>query len=299
VAEVIFEPIPISYRGLFADQHLVDAQQFGRSLIGATKIANSICHELLFEQVTHDPRKFHVRFFVGASRENGLLQEIIAVVVTGLPLFTPFVTKIGRVFIEEMIKAMIYSALKKPGDMSKALDVIEKQSQQYSDLARSMHEGHMKDKDWLQRMVTELVREHRRPLRQLPDPVGRTVRTMAVGKENPIIIDEPIAEVLRSREGLELGDTVEYEVELVGVFKNSGACRIKLVGRDKIVLGKISDAALDQPNNIYTRALNEGQVLHVTAKPTLKEGEIYKLYITSARIPEDPPRIRELVPVTT
>ncbi|WP_035682431.1 DUF7947 five-stranded beta-barrel domain-containing protein, partial [Bradyrhizobium liaoningense] len=57
---------------------------------------------------------------------------------------------------------------------------------------------------------------------------------------------------------------------------------LTLPGRDKVVLGKISDAALDQPNNIYTRALNEGQTLHVTAKPTLKDGELHKLYISSA-----------------
>jgi hypothetical protein len=298
VAEVLFEPIPIAYRGLFADQHLVDAQQFGRSLIGTSKIANSVCHELLYERITHDPRKFQVRFCVGPSRENGLLQEIFAVVVTGLPLFTPFATKIGRVFVEQMAKAMIYSVLKKPSDVNKALDVIAQQSQQFSDLAGSMHDGHMRDKQWLQRTITELVRENRSPLRELPEPVGRTVRTMAIGKENPIIIDEPTAAVLRSREGLELGDTVEYDVELVGVFKNSGACRIKLLGKDKVVLGKIADPALDESNNIYTRALNEGQVLHVVAKPTLKNGELYKLYITSASTPEEPEPVREPMPVT-
>lgn len=297
MAEVLFEPIPIAYRGLLADQHLVDAQQFGRSLVGASKIANSVCHELLFRQVTHDPRKYQVRFCVGPSRENGLLQEIVAVVMTGLPLFTPFALKIGTVFVEQMTKAMISSVLKKPSDVSKALDVIGQQSEQMSDLATSMQEGHMQDKAWLQSLVTELVRENRRPLRDLPEPVGRTVRTMALGKNNPMVIDEPTAEVLRSREGLELGDTVEYDVELVGVFKNSGACRIKLLGKDKVVLGKIADSALDEPNNIYTRALNEGQVLHVIAKPTLKDGELYKLYITSASVPEDPEPIKEPVPV--
>jgi hypothetical protein len=297
VAEVLFEPIPIAYRGLLADQHLVDAQQFGQSLVGASKIANSVCHELLFATVTHDPRKYRVRFCVGPSRENGLLQEIVAVIVSEFPVFPPFLTHIGRVFIEEMIKAMVNGVLKRPSDVSKALDVIGKQSEQFGDLARSMHEGHMKDKDWLQGLVTDLVRENRRPLRQLPEPVGRTVRAIALGKDDPLVIDEPVAEVLRSREGLELGDTDEYEIELVGVFKNNGVCRVKLLGRDKIVLGKISDPALDQPNNIYTRALNEGRSLRVIAKPTLKDGELYKLFITSARLPGEQPPLREPVPV--
>jgi hypothetical protein len=298
VAEVLFEPIPIAYRGLLGDQHLVDAQQFGRSLIGASKIANSVCHELLFEQVTHDPRNYKVRFCVGPSRENGLLQEIVAVLVTELPLFTPFALKIGHIFVEQITKAMIYTVLKKPSDVKKALEVIEMQSEQFTDFARSVHDGHMQDKAWLQGVVTELVKEHRRPLREIPEPVGRTVRTMAIGKHNPIIIDEPIAEVLRSREGLELGETVEYDVELVGVFKNSGACRVRLVGKDKVVVGKIADSALDEPNNIYTRALNEGRMLHVVGKPTLKDGELHKLYITSASTPEDPETVREPVPVT-
>jgi hypothetical protein len=197
--------------------------------------------------------------------------------------------KIGGIFIAEMTKAMISQVLKKSSDVGKALDVIEEQSRQYAELARLVHRGHLADKRWMQGLVIELVRENRRPLRELPEPVGRTVRTMAIGKDNPLVIDEPAAEVLRSREGLELGDTVEYDVELVGVFKNNGACRIKLLGSDKVVLGKIADPALDQPNNIYTRALNEGRSLHVVAKPTLKDGELYRLYITSAVSDEEPP----------
>jgi hypothetical protein len=34
MADIIFDPIQITYRGLYADQHLVDAPQYGRSLIG-------------------------------------------------------------------------------------------------------------------------------------------------------------------------------------------------------------------------------------------------------------------------
>lgn len=141
MAELLFEPFPIAYRGIIADQHLVDAQQFGRSIIGASKIANSVCHELLFDHVTHDPRKYQVRYCVGPSRENGLLQELVAVLMSGMPMFSPFVLKLGSVFVQEMTKAMINSVLKKPSEVAKALDVIEKQSEQLSSLAHSMHEG--------------------------------------------------------------------------------------------------------------------------------------------------------------
>jgi hypothetical protein len=146
-----------------------------------------------------------------------------------------------------------------------------------------MQEGHMKDKAWLQRLVRNLVDENRRPLRELPEPVGKTVRVTQTGSgKEPLVIDEPSAEVLRSREPLKLGEDGEYDVQIDGVFKTNGACKIKILGTNSIVSGKISDPSLEEPKNIYTQALNEGAVLHVRAKPTLKEGKIQKLFITAA-----------------
>jgi hypothetical protein len=280
--EQIFDPIPISYRGLIADAHLVDAQQFGRSLIGVSKLANSICHELLFDQVTHDPRSYHVRFCVLPSHENGLLQEIVGVLMTGLPLFPPIAMQIGKVFVEQMIKAMISNVLHKPSDASKALDVIAQVSKSHAELARSMHEGHMSDKDKLFGLMEQLVVENRRPLRELPEPIGKSVRTIQFGRKDPIVIDEPSAEVLRSHEPLTLGDEVKYDVSIEGVFKTNGACRVRLLNNNKVVAGKIADPALEKPNNVYTKALNEGGTLHVIAKPTLKRGQIHTLFITGA-----------------
>jgi hypothetical protein len=278
----IFDPIPISYRGLIADSHLVDGQQFGRSLMGISKLANSICHELLFNQVTHDPRSYHVRFCVLPNRENGFLQEIVAVVVTGMPLFPPIAMEIGKVFVEQMIKAMVSDVLHKPSDTSKALDVIAQIAKDNAQLAQSMHEGHMSDKDKLFGLVHDLVNENRLPLREMPEPIGKSVRVIQIGRKDPIIIDEPSAQVLRSREPLELGDDVEYDVAIEGVFKTNGSCRVRLLNNNKIVPGKIADPALDKPNNVYTRALNEGGTLHVIAKPTLKHGKIHTLFITAA-----------------
>jgi hypothetical protein len=290
--ERIFDPIPISYRGLIADNHLVDAQQFGRSLIGVSKLANSICHELLFDQVTHDPRSYHVRFCVLPSKENGLLQEIVGVLMTGMPLFPPIAMQIGKVFVEQMIKAMVSNVLQKPSDTSKALDVIAQVAKDHAKLARSVHEGHMSDKEKLFGLVEQLVDENRLPLRELPDPIGKSVRTIQLGKRDPIIIDEPSAEVLRSHEPLKLGEDVEYDVAIEGVFKTNGACRVRILENNKIVAGKIADPALDKPNNVYTKALNEGGILHVIAKPTLKRGHIHTLFITGAS-PVPTPRKRQ------
>jgi hypothetical protein len=292
--EQLFEPIPISYRGLLADGHLVDAQQFGRSIIGASKIANSICHDLFFDKVTHEPRAYQVRFCVGPSKENGLLQELVAIVVAGLPLFSPAALVMGKLFIEKMIAAMIDRVLNRSPDNSKLLEVVKKLADHNAELSQSLGKTQAQQVRWLQRTLDHLVREHRTPLRELPDPVGKTVRLIQIGSDGrePIIIDEPAAEVLRSREPIRLGDEIEYDVLIEGVFKTNGACKVKLLNENKIVSGKIADPALDRPNNVYTKALNEAEVLHVIAKPTLKDGKIHKLFITHAERKGVNPRIR-------
>jgi len=289
MAEKLFEPIPIAYQGSLADQHLVDAQQFGRSLIGVSKLANSICHELFFETITHDPRSYQIRFCVLPSRENGLLQEIVAVVNSGqLAVFTPALLKLGKVLVETIIKAIVNQVLHKPSEVSKALDTIQQMAQRNADFQRQVLRGQMRDKKWLQGMVENLARENRAPLREVPDPVGRTVRLMKIGDTKaigPLEIDEPIAEVLRSRGQMEVGETQEYDVKLVGVFKTNGACRVKLPGgAGQIVSGKITDPKLTELGNVYTTALNEDAVLHVSAKSTSKDGKLHKLYISDATI---------------
>lgn len=285
--EPLFEPIPIAYRGLLADQHFVDAQQFGRSLIGATKLANSICHELFWENITHDPRSYHIRFCVGPSRENGLLQEIFAISSSGqLPLYTPILITVGKKFIELSIKAVIDKVLSKK-DSSNAVDRIHELAMAHNEFAKQVHEGQMRDKAWLQRMITTMARENRTAVRQLPDPVGRSVSHMQIGDSSAAaVIDEPAAEVLRSPDNLSLGDKEEYVIRIHGVFKTNGACRVEILNepKKKIVSGKIADDELGKPGNIYTRALNEGLSLKVVAQPTIKDGKVNRLFITRGEI---------------
>jgi hypothetical protein len=288
MAEPLFEPIPIAYRGLLADRHFVDAQQFGRSLIGISKLANSVCHELFWENITHDPRSYHIRFAVGPSKENGLIQEIFAMAKSGqLPLYTPILTVVGKKFIELAINAIVEKVLGKPKESNNAVDKIHELAMKHAEFASQVHHGHMRDKAFLQGIIRNLVNENRASLRQIPDPVGKSVRLVQIGeKDVGPIIDEPAAEVLRSPETLSLGQPGEYEVRIHGVFKTNGACRVEILNQHKIVSGKIADPELEKPGNVYTHALNEGLVLRVTAQPTIKEGKIHRLFITHAELLE-------------
>jgi hypothetical protein len=284
--EPIFDAIPVIYRGLFADQHLVDAQQFGKSLIGVTKLANSICHEIFHEEITHDPRSYQIRFCVGPSKKNGLIQEIFAVVTSGqMPLYTPILMMVGKKLTELIIDAVIEKALGKKKDAGNAVDKIYELAMTHAEFSQQVLRGQMRDKAGLMRIINELHRENRASLRQIPEPVGRTVRLVQIGSNrNATVIDEPAAEVLRSPDQLSLGEPVTYDVKIHGVFKTNGACRIEILDQKKIVSGKIADATLEAPHNVYTKALDEGAILRVVAQPTMKDGKLHRLFITGARL---------------
>lgn len=288
MAESVFDPIPIRYQGLFADDHLVEAEQFGRSLIGVSKVASSITHMFFFHEVTHDSRAYRIKYYVGPSKENGLLQEIIAAMNSGLmPVFSPILLKTAKIVIEKLFDAVVKSAVNQKSEAAAAIEVVHDLALRHQEFAQQVHAGHMQDKVWLQDIVEQLLNENRAPLRQVPEPVGRSVRQMIVGGTGQgTLIDEPSAEVLRSREEMQVGDTAKYEVEIEGVFKTNGACRVRLLDGGRVVAGKITDPALDTPGNKYTAALNEGAVLRVTAKPTLKDGELHRLFISDAEILE-------------
>jgi hypothetical protein len=187
VPEQLFPPIPIAYRGL---QHLVDAQQFGKSIIGFSKVANSICHEFFFETVTHDPRAYHIRFCVGPSRENGLLQELVAVLASGqFAAFSPILLQLGKPFIISAFDAILKTVLNRKSDARVALDYMHDIAMKHIEFAAQVHKGQMRDKAFLQRLVTHLAKENRAPMRELPDPVAKTVRLIQFGDgpQGPVI----------------------------------------------------------------------------------------------------------------
>jgi hypothetical protein len=280
-----FEPIPIRYQGLYADAHLVDAQQFGTSVIGASRLANSACHFLFFEKATADPRLFQIRFFVGPSRENGLLQEIVAVLVNGqLPLFAGVLPTLAKQFVEQIVEAIINVALKKKPSENLAIEKFHDLASQYAEFAKDVHHGHMRDKAWLQSQFEELARLNRAPLRELPEPVGKSVRQMLIGSSaTPLVIDEASAAVLRSKEEMSVTEAQEFDAQFDGVFKTNGECRLRIGHDSRIVKGKIVDPALAIPHNVYTTALDNGTPVRVTAKATLRNGEIDRLFISDAK----------------
>jgi hypothetical protein len=201
-----------------------------------------------------------------------------------LNVFAPIYATVGKMVVERIFDGIICSVLKRKSDMEIAVNGVVEIAKANVEFAKQVHQGQMLDKQWLQTHIDRLAFENRSALRELPEPVGRSVRQIKVGNEGRgVVIDEADAEVLRSRdENLVVGETSQYRVRIEGVFKTDGSCRLLLIDENRVVSGKITDPALWQAKNVYTQALNDGTPLLVTTKPTLLDGIVKRLYISDA-----------------
>lgn len=116
-------------------------------------------------------------------------------------------------------------------------------------------------------------------------PVGRSCTEMKhfAGSENEFSVSWPDAEAIRSKDDLEVDDMKDYECERISELNTkTGHCHLHLAGEKSHIIGKINDPVLQEPNNIYSRSLNEHTGFRFKAKAVLKDGEIHRLHVSDA-----------------
>lgn len=287
MATPLFRPIPVKYTGLYSDDHLIDLQEFGVSLQGLAKLSNSVVDFYLHGRITKDSRLYQVRLFAAPPEPGCVILDIVALLATGsLPLYAPLLCELASNYIIPFFKAIIAKRLKRPDAMEKALDVIVALSNSHSEFEKIVHEGHMRDKAWLQGQVEILAQRNNTSLREIVRPIGSTARRLEIGKlgdDAQASIGEPEAQVLSAREELSVEDAREYRGTFEGVDTTNGTCKFRPVGSDNDIPGKITDPALLMPQNVYTHSLDTKQPVTVQAKAVTKDSGIVRLFISDGK----------------
>jgi hypothetical protein len=284
----LFDPIPVKYTGLYSDDHVIDLQEFGASLQGLAKFANSIVNFYLQGEVVKDSRLYRVRLYAAPPEPGCVLLDIVALMAAGqLPLWAPLVCQVATQYIVPLIKATIATRLKRPDMTEKALDQIVELAKTHAAFADKVHDAHMKDKAWLQKQVDVLSRRNAAPLKQLVNPVGSTCRQIEVGHEMPgapsALIGEAEAQALASPEELSVDDMREFRGIFDGVDTTNGICKFRVQGTEGDIPGKITDPALILPKNVYTHSLDTKQAVTIKAKAVTRDGAIVRLFISDGR----------------
>jgi hypothetical protein len=284
MVEPLFAPIPVQYRELYTVGPLVDASELGISLQGLARLTNGVVHFYLHGDVVKDSRLYRARVFAGSPRVGSTVFDLLALLVTGeLPLYAPILREVGAVVVTHIVRAVIEMAIGDHGQAERAIDHIAELAKRHDEFAQSVHEGHMGDKRWLQDRIAQLAEQSRIPLQELAKPIGSSCREIDVGDATvaePAVIDEAEAEVLTSKEKLQVREMQQFRGVMEAVDTINGSCKIRIEGSDEVLRGKITDPALSNPENVYTRSLDLQRFIVVSAKPILKEGKISTLFIS-------------------
>lgn len=282
----VIRPIPVRFTGLITDDHLIDLQEFGSSLQGLAKISNSALDFYLHGKISK-PRAYRVRLFAAPPSEGSVLLDIVGIMAAGqLPLYAPVLYSMTSDYLIPMIKALILKRLNRPELVDKVLDQLAKATEQNHEFAKQVHAGQMEDKRWMQSHIDKLTAMNAGAFRQLVSPIGSTCSQIEIGKsdgETPVKITEAEAEVISSREELEVEDAKEYTGVFKGVDQTNGLCKFLVKGEELALPGKITDPALQNALNLYTHSLDTQTQLTITAKAVLKDGEIKRLYISDGK----------------
>jgi hypothetical protein len=286
----LIAPIVVEYGGNDADLHLLDAVQAGESIAGTAKLYNSVLHSYFVGEVPHRQTGALVRTYTHAPSPGTVDITLLVAAIYGQMAAYPEVLKhCGEFLFSKLLAAIFAKRTGRHSEMMKALEIIQEQGQQNADLAKTAIGAISRDKEQLYGLIDKLVDKNRTAMAEMVAPVGTSCRTIThfAHTDQTQVIDEPIAEVMRSTENDVIGETTEYEGTIWGVDKSTGQCRVRLAGTDSEIRGKITDPLLRTPHNVYTEALNEGSRVRITAKPIIRGDEIAKLYISDAQLKGD------------
>lgn len=280
-----FQRIPIKYTGLYSDDHIIDLQEFGISIQGWGKLTNSIFNFYLSGNIARNAKAYQVRLFLAPPEPGCVVFDILAVLASGqLPLYAPVLCDLASDYVIPMIKAVILNRLGKKDAKDQMLDKIVEMAMNHQSFARDVHEGHMRDKAWLQGHIDTLTGKNSPALKQIAEPIGSTCKEISLGNPSPAqtLIGEAEAKVLSTKEEMIVDDPKEYVGTFEAVDTTNGNCKFVPTGSDVALSGRITDPVILLPQNPYTHSLDTKEPVKVHAKAVSQNGEVVKLFISNS-----------------
>ncbi len=293
----IVTPFAIAYQGKDTDRHIINAQDLGYSIVGASKLYNSVAHYTALGFVPRGNYKKEYSCYAQAQKEGSYEFWVFIAAITANANIHGVIYQesISYVFakIVDTVKKIWTVPSKTDQTIAGLTDVLKEQAKMNSDLATVLANGIIQANDNLASLQGRLIdtlpalaSATRYSGKELVVPIGHSCTSINQfkGTNNASKINQMEAEVIRGGEEMEIDEMTTFicnkisEINLV-----SGHCIVQLKGYENPIKGTINDPAIKIPNNIYTRALNEQTPFEISAKSVRKNGELYRLYISDAK----------------
>ncbi len=97
-------------------------------------------------------------------------------------------------------------------------------------------------------------------------------------------IDPAMAETIRSKDRMEIGDMETVTIQIDGLTRHNSQLNVlHPAAPDRFITAYVHDPAFQKVPNLYTQAVSQNGMLRVTAKPAIKDGQLRALHIMDAQ----------------
>lgn len=268
------DTIVIRYDGLDAERHEVDLNLLAESMKGLARIIGVSGNFAATGKLILRSDLYSVKVLAQAPERHCFELSVVLRWISENPLVS---TTVGG-FVVALVG---YVCKKVVGDR-------EEMKQLRGALDNAIRELGTRDQAVIDRLLGTIDRmaDTLRPaVRQAVAPISETAAKITISdasRAERVSLGPADKEAALSTSPLEVGPEDTYRVRITEMDMETGACKLQFSEEDENRLsGKITDPAFILQNNVYVTAMADKAFLQVIGKPTLKNGEMERLFISN------------------
>lgn len=269
------EVLVVRYDGLDAAEHAIEIDALGDSLKGLGRIIGVAATFAVTDKLVMHSNARPLKVVVGPPEANCLTLHAALAWVDQ----SSFIAGTASTLTASLITYIIQRSARQKAEMKHLRDIAELAVRQA---------GHRDDAvitrllDTIDKMADSL----KPAVRKAVKPVGTTAQTMTIHGASAgspsLVVDKALRDAIDAEEPLEVGDEVEIDVRFFEMNQDTRTCRIATEGDTEARhMAEITDPAMLLPNNAYATAFAGQTGLRVRAKPTIRDGEVERWYIST------------------
>lgn len=282
--------VKINYDGLDADAHMLDLKLFGEAAIGMDKLSNMGLIALADFRIPKRGERFPLRIMAREPEEGTF--EFVAFLAPLSASTLPLVHEMFYTGAGDILWHWISWVATVMGGRQNEADP---HFTALMGLTREIHRGRIESEDKQRQFLLDVLDRIQPAAKSFVAPVGPSAESVSVGVlegGRPKLItkiDTPMADAIRSKLNLEVGDMEKMRLRVDGLIHHNKQLKVEHPDfPGTYITASVRDPAFAEGGNVYTDAVAKQGYLDVSAKPSRKpDGTLQTLYILDANGVDD------------
>ena len=264
----------VRYDGADASKHLIGAAELSESLAGFSRILSTVGHFAVTGEYVKKAPAQDVKVFVSTPEAKCF----------NVPFEIWEWAKQQQVFqgfAGNVVVAVVTYIIARAADRKSEMKHLAQA------LQTALAQNGQRDDAVINRMLGTIERmaESLRPsVRQAVAPLGQSCKTVRIGGEDGITLDEADKQRINAPSEVEITSEREFLAVITELDRENATGKARLDGDDDSRVNlTITDPAFRSTGNAYMQAFSSGAKLTLIGKAELSEGEIRRLYVSNSK----------------